>query len=69
MLDKGYIYIPTKIPRGSTQNCHTVTDKFFALFWKRYLDPLTNLWKTPCFLILPTAMINRWHFDITVTQF
>ena len=31
--------------------------------------PLPTYGKAPHFLILPTAMTDRWHFDITVTQF
>ena len=44
------ICIPTKIPRGSAQICHTATGSFFASFRKLYLDSFAKLRKnTTCF--------------------
>jgi len=48
------ICIPTRIPRGPTQNCHTIIDSFFASIRKPYLDRFTKLRiKTPYVLIPP----------------
>ena len=39
------ICIPTRIPRGPIQNCHTTIDSFFASIRKPYLDRFTKLRK------------------------
>ena len=68
MLDKIYIY-PQKFPRVQ----HRISIKLLTNSLPRSGNfisiPLPTYGKTPRFSILPTAMTNKWHFDITVTQF
>ena len=67
MLDKGYVY-PQKFPGFCTDLPHS-NWQFFRLIpetLSRFFRQTTEKHKRV--LIPPTAMTNRWQFDITMTQ-